>query len=307
MLTTSTHDTKRGEDTRVRISLLSEIPDRWADAVHRWSTMNRKHRRHGKPDANDEYMIYQTLVGTWPIDISRVIEYLLKAVREAKVHTNWVYPNAGYEEVITEFAAAIMADRDFTADLEEFLAPLRMPAYITSLAQTLIKNTAPGVPDLYQGTELWDLSLVDPDNRRPVDFEQRRRMLEEVESINDPATLWDCMDSGKPKLFLIHRLLQFRRRRPELFGAAGTYEPLAVGGEKGAHAVAYMRGSAMVAIAPRLLVKLGGDWGDTKVQLPEGEWRNLFTGQLVRGEANLAELMRAFPVVLLEKQGSNNE
>ncbi|HON67867.1 MAG TPA: malto-oligosyltrehalose synthase [Phycisphaerae bacterium] len=303
MLTTATHDTKRGEDTRTRISLLSEIPDRWAEAVRRWASMNEKHRRAAGPDRNDEYLIYQTLVGTWLIEIDRLADYLLKALRESKVHTNWVYPDTAYEEAVTNFAKAIVQDRDFIDDLERFVAPLRLPAYISSLSQALIKYTAPGVPDSYQGTELWDFSLVDPDNRRPVDYTQRCRMLDEVESIDDPARLWDCMETGKPKLFLAHRVLQFRRRRPELFGPAGAYEPLAVSGAKRDHAVAFMRGGAAVTIAPRLVLTLDGDWGDTHVALPAGEWRNIFTGQAVRGKAVLGELMRAFPVVLLAKQG----
>lgn len=303
MLTTSTHDTKRGEDTRTRISLLSESPDRWGEAVQRWSAMNRKHRQQGKPDPNDEYLLYQTLVGTWPIAPERLTEYLLKALRESKVHTNWIYPDAAYEEAMTRMAVNVVSDHEFTADLEEFLGPLRMPAYISSLAQTLIKYTAPGVPDLYQGTELWDLSLVDPDNRRPVNFDERRRLLDEVEALEDTTQLWDCMDSGKPKLFLIHRLLQLRRERPDVFGPAGAYQPLKADGGKADHVVAYMRGEAAITIAPRLVVKLGGEWGDTSLKLPEGEWRNVFTGQLVQGEPGLGELLRAFPVGLLVKQG----
>jgi (1->4)-alpha-D-glucan 1-alpha-D-glucosylmutase len=303
MLSTSTHDTKRGEDTRLRISLLSEIPDRWADAVRRWSGMNQKHRRHGKPDPNDEYMLYQTLVGTWPIDVARLTEFALKAVREAKVHTNWVFPNARYEEAITGFATAILESPEFVQDLERFLAPLRRPAYITSLSQTLIKYTAPGVPDLYQGTELWDLSLVDPDNRRPVNYPHRRAMLERAEAIQDSAQLRDCLNSGLAKMFLIHRALKLRRARLECFGPAGVYGPLAARGDKASHLVAYTRGSTVAVVAPRLLVKLAGDWGNTQIPLPPGQWRNVFTDQVSGGDAAVGELLRDFPVGLLERTG----
>lgn len=306
MLATSTHDTKRGEDTRLRISLLSEIPQQWADAVRAWSKLNAKHRRHGKPDANDEYMLYQTLVGAWPIETSRMNEFLLKAVREAKIHTNWVFPNEAYEKAITDFAQAIMTDPEFVAGLEAFLEPLRVPAYISSLSQTLIKYTAPGVPDLYQGTELWDLSLVDPDNRRPVDYELRKKMLSEAETIDDPSRLRGCMETGMPKLYLIHRVLQFRKRRADLFCPTASYEPLKATGAKQQHVVAYARGGGAVTIAPRLLVTLGQDWEDTAVTLPQGRWRNVFTGQLVWGDARMDELMKAFPVALLEKQGEQS-
>lgn len=303
MLCTSTHDTKRGEDTRIRISLLSEIPEQWADVVRTWAKMNSKHRRQGKPDANDEYMLYQTLVGAWPIDTNRVSEFLLKAVREAKVHTNWVFPNESYEKAITEFAQAIMTDSEFVGRLEAFLEPLRMPAWISSLSQTLIKYTAPGVPDLYQGTELWDLTLVDPDNRRPVDYDRRRKLLDQVEKIEHPGQLRECMETGLAKVYLIHRVLHCRKGRPELFGPEASYQPLTASGAKQQHVVAFVRGGGAVTIAPRLLVTLGDDWGDTKLALPEGEWRNIFTGQLVRGDAQLGELMKNFPVALLEKQG----
>lgn len=299
MLTTATHDTKRGEDTRLRISVLSEIPERWSEAVHRWADMNQRHRKQGKPDRNDEYMIYQTLVGAWPVSRERLTEFLLKAVREAKVHTNWIYPNESYEQAVTEFAERLLADERFVSDLESFVEPLRWPACVASLSQTLIKYTAPGVPDLYQGAELWDLSLVDPDNRRCVDYEQRSRMLEEA-TTKSPAEILQCMPSGLAKLFVITRAMHLRQRRPELFGADGAYEPLEATGGKADHVVAFVRGGQVIAVAPRLLVKRGDDWADTRITLPDGPWHNVLTGEKVRGDVALAELTKDFPVSLLE-------
>lgn len=302
MLTTSTHDTKRGEDTRTRISLLSEIPDRWAEAVDRWSAMNEKHRRDGMPDRNDEYLIYQTLVGAWPLTADRLTAFLLKAVREAKVHTNWIYPNTPYEQAVAGFAAAVLEDGDFRQDFERFLEPLKWPAYVASLSQTLIKYTAPGIPDLYQGAELWDRSLVDPDNRRPVDFAERRDKLEQAIAVQDPRGLCDGMNGGVPKLFVIHRTLQFRRRRPDLFGPAGEFEPIQATGARADHVIAYTRGAGGLVVAPRLLVRLAGNWEDTCLALPSGAWRSVFTNERFEGEVGLGDLLRAFPVALFEKE-----
>src|SRR5262245_5744517 len=168
MLATSTHDTKRSEDVRARLDLLSEIPERWAGAVHRWSVRNSRHRPGDWPDRNAEYLFYQTLVGAWPIDSDRMTAYMAKATREAKAHTSWTSPNETYEHALRAFIESSMADRAFTSDLEAFVAPLIAAGRVNSLAQTLLKLTTPGIPDIYQGNELWDLSLVDPDNRRPV-------------------------------------------------------------------------------------------------------------------------------------------
>jgi (1->4)-alpha-D-glucan 1-alpha-D-glucosylmutase len=242
-------------------------------------------------------------VGAWPIEKDRLVEYMLKAAREAKTHTDWVYPNAGYEDAVTEFIAAILQDRLFVADLEAFIKPLIRPARLASLSQTLIKYTAPGVPDLYQGSELWDHSLVDPDNRRPVDYEQRRQLLGNVEATQKPEQVLRCMDSGLPKLFVIHRALQLRRRRAECFGAAGEYQPLHVQGTKAEHAVAYMRGGEVITIVPRLLIRREGDWADTYLALPEGQWRDVFTQRIASNQVRLSESLRDFPVMLLERQG----
>lgn len=170
MLATSTHDTKRSEDVRARLALLSEIPEKWAEAVRRWSESNERYRKDNLPDRNAEYLFYQTVVGAWPIDAERAAAFMEKAAREAKMHTGWERPDPDYENALKAFVEGVLSDPAFVSDLEAFVTPLIEPGRINALSQTLIKLTAPGVPDLYQGTGLWDLSLVDPDNRRPVDF-----------------------------------------------------------------------------------------------------------------------------------------
>jgi (1->4)-alpha-D-glucan 1-alpha-D-glucosylmutase len=302
MLSTSTHDTKRSEDVRARISLLSEIPERWGETVRRWFERNGKHRRGGCPDRNAEYLLYQTLVGAWPISVERVQAYLEKATREAKVHTSWTRGNAEYEEALRGFAQAVLEDPDFVADLEGFVAPLVERGRVSSMAQTLLKIAAPGVPDFYQGTEIWDLSLVDPDNRRPVDYVLRRRLLEELEKGMGPEEILARMDDGLPKLWTIRQGIRLRRSRPEAFGPDSTYEPLQVSGEKADHAVAFLRGGDVAVVVPRLGLRLEGDWGDTALDLPAGRWRNELTRDEVEGKnVSLAGLLARFPVALLAR------
>jgi (1->4)-alpha-D-glucan 1-alpha-D-glucosylmutase len=305
MLATSTHDTKRGEDVRARLALLSEMPERWSVAVERWATLNEPHRRGDSPDRNAEYLLYQTLVGAWPIVPERVLAYMEKASREAKTHTSWTDPNPTYEDALRGFIVDVLGDRRFVADLETFVAPLVEPGRITSLAQTLIKLTAPGVPDLYQGTELWTLTLVDPDNREPVDYALRRRLLDELDDTT-PEEVWRRIDEGLPKLWTIRQALALRRRRPELFGARGDYRALEARGARAHHAVVFMRGDAAITLVPRLVLGLGGDWGDTSLDLPDGRWRNELTGDVVSGgtAVRLADLLRRFPVALLAREES---
>jgi (1->4)-alpha-D-glucan 1-alpha-D-glucosylmutase len=306
MLATSTHDTKRSEDVRARLSLFSEIPERWGEAVRRWMRRNERHRTDGKPDRNAEYLLYQTLVGAWPLPAERAAAYMEKGAREAKVHTSWTRQDDAYEEALKSFVERVLGDRDFVTDLEGFVAPLVEPGRISSLAQVLLKLTAPGVPDTYQGTELWDLSLVDPDNRRPVDFELRRRLLRELEGGMTPEQILARMDEGLPKLWVIRQALHLRRRQPDWFGAEAGYFPLQARGAKAAHALAFARGRGVVAVVPRLLIGLGGDWGDTVLPLTEGRWRNELTGEDVPGgERRLADLLANFPVALLSRSGES--
>ena len=302
MLATSTHDTKRSEDVRARLHLLSEMPDAWAEAVRRWRVMNVRHRTGPDlPSANAEYLLYQTVVGAWPLSAERAVAYMEKAAKEAKAHTSWIDPDPAYDDALRSFVEGVLADDAFTADVATFVAPLVAPGRVNSLAQALVKLTAPGVPDTYQGTELWDLSLVDPDNRRPVDYEVRRRLLAELPSL-DAAALWARADEGLPKLKVVREALHLRRRRTQAFGADGTYEPLAAAGAKAGHAVAFHRGGQVATVVPRLVLGLDGAWGDTAVDLPPGRWRNLLTGADVDGGAvGLDGLLADFPVALLER------
>ncbi len=301
MLATSTHDTKRSEDVRARISLISEMPDRWTEAVRRWAAHNERHKRGGFPDRNMEYLLYQTLFGAWPIDRERMANYMEKASREAKTHTSWTEPNAVYEEALRNFVGAVYDDAEFMRDAEAFTAPLIWPGRVNSLAQTLLKLTAPGVPDLYQGTELWDLSLVDPDNRRPVDYQLRRRLLGELKKLA-PREILDRADEGLPKLWVTARALDLRRQRPEAFGRDGAYEPVCARGARADHVVAFRRGGEAMTVVPRLVLRLDGDWGDTAIDVGRGRWRNVLSGENFEGgELSLGALLRSFPVALLAR------
>ncbi len=299
MVTTSTHDTKRSEDVRARIGLLSEIPKSWGQAVWRWTRMTDQYRQDGLPDRNTQYLLFQTLVGAWPIKADRLLAYMEKACREAKTHTSWTNIQKEYEEAVADFVRDILADRTFSSDLEKFVNPLIRYGRITSLAQVLIKLTAPGIPDTYQGTELWDSSLVDPDNRRPVDYDQRRRLLDKLDSAT-PEEVLDGMDDGLPKLWVIRQALALRRQRSELFGRDGEYQPIKVAGRKASHAVAFARGGEAITVAPRLVIGLAGDWEDTTVELPAADWYNHLTGEIVAGGVlPVADLLERFPAALL--------
>ncbi|HLW71058.1 MAG TPA: malto-oligosyltrehalose synthase [Candidatus Binataceae bacterium] len=305
MLATSTHDTKRSEDVRARLYLISEIPDRWIAAVRRWSELNAKYWQ-GEPDHSAEYLFYQTLTGAWPITTDRVVGYMRKAAREGKRHTSWIDPNLEYETRLVGFIESSLSSRTFVADLGEFVEPLIQAGRINSLAQTLLKLTAPGVPDVYQGCELWDLSLVDPDNRRPVDYAGRRALLAQAKR-TPPTGIWSHADSGMPKLWLIHQALQLRKRCPELFGISGGFKPLSISGSHLNRVIAYARGGGAVAIAPRLMLGLGAGWADTSVDLPMGRWVNELTGESTTGGPTLlAELLRHFPVALLTRESSRS-
>jgi (1->4)-alpha-D-glucan 1-alpha-D-glucosylmutase len=308
MTTLSTHDTKRSDDVRSRLAVLSEIPDRFADAVERWSSNTSQHRAE-IIDRGTEYFYYQTLIGAWPITPERMQAYMEKAMREAKEHTSWVANNKEYEEAVRNFVDRTLADTNFTSELDEFVQRIQTAGWSNSLAQTLMKYTAPGVPDLYQGAELWDFSLVDPDNRRPVDYALRRDLLKEIQRMT-AGQVMERASEGLPKLWTIHHALKLRRERPEWFNATAGYIPLGVTGKKSHHAIAYLRGESVVTVVPRWSLKLGADWGDTAVELPvkkgSGEpwrWANRLTGRAVDGgRVTLSDLVRDFPVALLTRE-----
>ncbi len=301
LLATATHDTKRGEDVRARIALLSEIPQQWAAAVREWSGMNEKFRTHFQPDRNTEYLFYQTLIGAWSIELDRMQQYFEKAIREAKNHTSWIAPNEDYEKAVHAFIGSAMADEQFMGSARRFVQELVEPGRINSLAQTLIKLSSPGVPDIYQGCELWDMSLVDPDNRRPVDYETRRRLLLELDRLS-PEDIMRRAEEGLPKLWVIRKTLQFRAAHPQWF-ESGAYTPLTAAGAKADNVLAYARAENVVTVAPRLVLGLRGKWDNTSIRVPAGAWRNLLTGERWESERiGIADLLKRFPVALLIRQ-----
>jgi (1->4)-alpha-D-glucan 1-alpha-D-glucosylmutase len=305
MLTLSTHDTKRSGDVRARINVLSELPEAWEHAALRWAHRNKRYKHNGWPDRNAEYLLYQSLVGAWPIDVGRVTAFMEKAAKEAKVHTSWTEPQAEYDDALAAFVAAILADQDFVADLEAFLAGHRLVerGRVNSLAQTTLLLTCPGIPDLYQGTEVWELSLVDPDNRRPVDYDAQRRLLDVLASA-DPEAALDRAGEGGPKLWLIHRLLGHRRRHPGAYGAASGYQPLPVSGPGASHVVAFTRTSGLAVVVPRLTGGLRDGGAGAAVALPGGAWVDVLTGESVEGgDASVDALLRRFPVAVLGREG----
>jgi (1->4)-alpha-D-glucan 1-alpha-D-glucosylmutase len=351
MSATSTHDTKRSEDVRARLCALSELPREWRGCLERWGEMNEVHRvtvdEEPAPDPNDEYFIYQTLLGAWPVEpygeeeyaefIRRIQAYLEKAFHEAKVHTSWINPSPEYDEAVRQFTARILdpsVSGGFLDDFRAFGRRLSRYGFLNSLAQCLLKITAPGVPDLYQGTELWDFSLVDPDNRRPVDYERRRRLLGDLlERAADPANrsrlageLAASMGDGRIKLYVTTLALRHRRDNPQLF-STGEYLPVAPSGPRAEHLFAFVRragGQTALVAVPRLVAKLVGRaaglphglavWGETMLPLPEGvgvpRWRHLFTGatlaaveQAGRPVLPAARVFEACPVALLLEEG----
>lgn len=349
LLATATHDTKRGEDARARINVLSEIPEEWRRKVMEWSRLNASHRAQLNgafaPDRNEEYFIYQTLIGAWPADagesgpanpaefLERMQNYLAKAMREAKVHTSWINNNAPYEKAVLQFIEKILAGPRAPRFLSSFAPFARRVAFhgaLNSLSQVALKAASPGVPDFYQGAELWDLNLADPDNRRPVDFARRAGLLEELEPLLLETTppraraaalqaLLDNWPDGRIKFFVTQALLRARSGHPDLF-ARGDYTPLSLEGPWAGHFIAFARRyetERLAVVAPRWSVSLaagpgtGISWdkaGDTRLLLPAG-WqdvrlRNAFTGEESAvspegGPILLEPILRNFPLALL--------
>ncbi|HTW82363.1 MAG TPA: malto-oligosyltrehalose synthase [Terracidiphilus sp.] len=304
MNTLSTHDTKRSDDVRARLAVLTEIPTLWRKALRRWSRMNRLFKVGEFPDHNTEYFLYQTLIGAWPISMERTLVYMEKAVREAKEQTSWTQQNREFEDALRTFIQRLYDSAEFTTDLEAFVAQILLPGRINSLTQTLIKCTAPGVPDHYQGSEIWDHHLVDPDNRGEVDYELRRSMLAELEAGMPVDDILKRMDDGLPKLWVIFESLHLRRNHPGWFGKNSAYLPMAIDGPKKDHVVGYLRGENVAVVAPRWNFVLGGNFASTTVELPEGSWNHLLTGESFEGGSLRAQnLLKRFPVALLAKNG----
>ncbi len=350
LLATSTHDTKRGEDVRARINVLSEIPDRWRTAINRWAKFNKRFYTNvdeaPAPDRNEEYLLYQTLVGVWPVGAmddaeyeafgERIQGYMIKAIREAKVHTSWVNPHEAYENAVRGFVRSIL-DRTtrnpFLEDMLPFQDLVAGYGMRNALAQLLLKLTAPGIPDCYQGTELWEFNLVDPDNRRPVDFDLRARMLEELDQPGDHATadridlvrrLMDSWRDGRIKLYILQTGLRHRRAHAPVY-LEGDYVPLDCEGRNRAHLCAFARlhqDQAVVTIVPRLTANLNNVsghgvqeadvWQDTWLTVPSWKtgsvYLNILTGEhletMTQGERQVLPVGRVLnhcPVALLQR------
>jgi len=226
-----------------------------------------------------------------------------KATRESKQQTNWTQQNNEFEDALRTFIERILDSHAFASELEDFVGRVLHAGRLNSLAQTLVKYTAPGVPDTYQGSELWDLSLVDPDNRRPVDYDLRRTMLADLQAGMNVEEIMDRMESGLPKLFIAQTALRLRRDHPEWFGAEAAYAPLLAEGSKSDHLVGYLRGDSVAVLVPRWPLKLGGSWASTTVRLPPGRWVNLFTREeAMGGPARVQALLQRFPVALLARE-----
>lgn len=348
--TTSTHDTKRSEDMRARINVLSEIPGEWRAHVMRWAKVTKKHKVEVEgqlvPDRNDEYLLYQTLVGLWPLTSpddaqyrtfrDRVQGYMTKALRESKAHTSWVNPDQGYEEAMRVFIDALLdrtGPNPFLDDFLPFQARVAQWGMWNALSQVVLKTTAPGVPDFYQGSELWDFSVVDPDNRRPVDFELRTTMLAELQRAlaecgSDPRpvvrALLDHRMDGRLKLYTTMTALNHRRANATLF-QRGDYIPLDGHGDRHDHLCAFARlhqEQAVVTVVPRLVASLNSDtagppvgsetWGETWVVVPswrpDSPYRNLFTGEVLssrtveeRQMLPVKDVLGIYPIALLER------
>jgi (1->4)-alpha-D-glucan 1-alpha-D-glucosylmutase len=343
MNASSTHDTKRSEDVRARIAVLSEMPQQWEERLKQWAAMNAKFKSSANgaatPDRNEEYFLYQTILGVWPLDegkipevIKRLQAYAVKATREAMVHTRWTRPNLAHEEGLTNFVGAILDETInsvFVEDLRSFHRDTAFYGMLNSLSQTLLKMTAPGVPDFYQGSELWDLRLVDPDNRGVVDFAQRMELLKalrENDAQKDSVFAGELLSNwsdGRIKLYLIWKTLGFRREFGELF-TDGEFIPAEVFGERAANVTAFFRvhgNRSALIIAPKWLAAAGMDresgeqtnfWGNTSVALPEHAaemWRNILTGDSViaqrigeRGIVRVADALSNFPVAMLSSE-----
>jgi (1->4)-alpha-D-glucan 1-alpha-D-glucosylmutase len=239
------------------------------------------------------------MIGAWPIDAERLHSYMEKAMREAKVRTSWVAQNAEYEDALRKFVDALLGDKTFVGELENFVAKINYAGRVNSLAQTLLKYTSPGVPDLYQGSELWDHSLVDPDNRRPVDYDLRRRLLDEMRSMTAEQVV-KRMEEGLPKLWVIHHAMWLRRERSRSFGPEGTYQPISAKGPEEQRVIAYLRGGDVLTVVPRW-TQTRSSWQGTSLELPQGQWRDALTGQQYSGPQNMEKLFEVFPVALLAR------
>jgi len=298
-LALSTHDTKRSADVRARLATVTADPTGWRAFVERWLDVTAAHRdAPSAPTDADAYLLLQVLVGAWPIDVDRAAAYMAKATHEAKLRTSWTAPDAAYDAAVDRFVRSGLADAAVTGEIEAFVRGLLDAGMRAALAQVALHLTAPGIPDIYQGSELWDLSLVDPDNRRPVDYALRARLLEEAAHVG-AAEAWERRDEGLPKLWLHRRLLELRVRRPEAFSVGASYTPIQPTGDRTDAIVACVRHGEIVVVIPRVAVDSSST---TRVPLPDGEWTAL-DGATHRGSPSIGALLGSFPVAILERTG----
>lgn len=346
LLTTFTHDTKRSEDVRARLNALSENPDAWKQALQQWHTLNQARKvilKDGRevPDKNEEYLLYQTLIGSWPLYsmdasarvqyIDRIEKYMIKALKEAKIHTSWISPNEEYEKGMEQFVQALLnlePDNHFFKEFDHFIKPIVKAGMFNSLSQTVLKMTTPGVPDFYQGSELWEFTLVDPDNRRPVDYSNRQDILTILKQKAEQdvgalvSHLMETPEDGRIKLYLTARLLNFRREQAALF-REGDYVPLDVQGEKAHHVIAFSRTKEhqhLIVAVGRFYTQLsdqekvtspvGDVWKDTRLLLSahlQGTYRDILSGLSIQTSQEqgiaLSQTFAKLPLVVLEKSG----
>jgi maltooligosyltrehalose synthase len=329
MNASSTHDTKRGEDVRARLNAVTDLHEEWIGLVKNWMEQNNHLKTNNEPDKNDEYFIYQTLIGSHPM-ISpngvdqqeqknypiRLAEYLQKSLREAKIHSNWTEPNAAYEKASIDFCHQLLEiNNEFSKTFLPFFRKVSYYGVINSLGQLLLKFTCPGIPDIYQGTELWDLSLVDPDNRRPVDFDLRIKMSKANKHFK---SLWKTRWNGNIKLALLQKLLEIRNKYNDTF--QGEYLPLTIEGTYRKNVIAYIRrnnGTSIMSVVPLHFATMHSydetsaeipqaDWQDTKIILPPGDmtkWEDLLNGgSVVEGELSMNKIFQQFPLALLKSK-----
>ena len=304
MNATSTHDTKRSEDVRTRINVLSEIPEEWSHRLHRWS---RWVPTGGAPAPNEQVLIFQSMLGAWPIEADRLKQYITKALREGKTHTSWINLDEDYERRVLSFVDSLYANEKFLKDFTQFQNEIAYFGSLSSLSQLVLKIASPGIPDLYRGANVWDFSLADPDNRRPVDFSSRIEMLEELKKHANPPELLKSWADGRLKLYVMWRSLNFRREYSDLF-VHGEYIPLRVVGPRANHVVAFARhlhDDWCIVAVPRLLAKLGRGndlWPDTSIELPPeapAHWINILTKEELSSPVSASALFSTLPLAVL--------
>jgi len=311
MNASSTHDTKRSEDVRARINVLSELPGEWARSLRLWSRLNRSE---SAPDATEQVLIYQSMLGAWPIEPDRLKQFVTKALREGKTHTSWMNVNEDYEERVLAFVDSLYVTEKFLSDFNRLQKKTAYFGALSSLSQLVLKITSPGVPDFYQGTEVWDLSLADPDNRRPVDFSARIQIFEELQKRARPRELLKNWTDGRIKMYVAWKTLTLRRSHADLF-SEGEYIPLRAAGARQDHIIAFARrlGDQWCFVAvPRLVAKLtrAGSaplgakvWQDTMIELPPeapSHWTNALTGEEVTSPVLAANLFSTLPVAVAQ-------